>query len=378
MRILQTAPLWERVPPPAYGGTEAVVSILTDGLVQAGHEVVLCASGDSQTLANLRSVYPSSLRTAQQIEDGSPYDWVHAASAIARAHGFDVIHNHAGELPMALASLADAPMLSTMHCLTTPDTRFVWQHYEGYYNTISRAQQGLVPQTPARNAGTVYNAIDVASFPFNAEKDSYLLSLNRIAPEKGTHLAIEVARNAGRKLIIAGKVDRVDRQYFHEKVEPLIDGRGVVYVGEADQRLKRELYAGAAVLLMPIRWEEPFGLVVIEAMACGTPVIAMARGSMPELIQHGRTGFLVHDVAGMVRALDDLHAIDPLQCRQHVEANFDTSRMVQDYLAIYERICSEESLDLTSSPLIAPLRGEAGPDTQPGVRLAEFQQERGV
>lgn len=372
MRILQIAPLWETVPPPAYGGTEAVVSILTDGLVKAGHEVVLCASGDSQTLAELRAVYPRSLRTAEGVENGSPYDWLHASRAISHARQVDVVHNHAGEILMALAPLAGVPMLTTMHCLTTPDTQFVWQHYEGYYNTISCAQRSLVPTTRGRYAGTVYNAIDVASFPYSAEKDGYLLSLNRISPEKGTHLAIEAARRVGRQLLVAGKVDRVDRTYFHEMVEPLIDGVKVVYVGEADQKTKRELYAGAAGLFMPICWEEPFGLVAIEAMACGTPVIAMARGSMPELIQHGRTGFLVHDVEGMVDALDDLHTIDPMECRRHVEEKFDATRMVQDYLAAYEKILAEEELGSSPPPkaiAVVPDSQAAGWE-EPDSRLA--------
>lgn len=342
MRILQIAPLWERVPPPAYGGTEAVVSTLADGLVRAGHDVALWASGDSQTLAELHSIYPRSLRTAVEVENGAPYDWVHVAGAIEYARNFDIIHNHAGELVMASSRLTDVPMLSTMHCLTTRDTQFVWECYEGYYNTISHAQRAAVPPTSGRYAGTVYNAIDVASFPFSAEKDGYLLSLNRISPEKGTHLAIEAARRSGQKLIVAGKVDRADRDYYRDVVEPLIDGRDVVYLGEADQQMKRELYVRAKALLMPICWEEPFGLVAVEAMACGTPVLAFARGAMPELIKHRETGFLLHSLDEMVSALDELDSIDPLACRQHVEANFDTARMVQDYLDVYQTILETE------------------------------------
>ena len=229
-------------------------------------------------------------------------------------------------------------MLTTMHCLTTPETEFVWQNYEGYYNTISCAQTALAPPTPGRHAGTVYNAVDVGSYPFSAYKDDYLLSLNRIAPEKGTHIAIEAAGRAGRKLIVAGKVDKVDREYFHARVEPLIDGQNVVYVGEADQAMKRELYVRAAAVLMPLCWEEPFGLVAIEAMACGTPVFAFSRGAMPELIRHGETGFLVGDVDEMVAALSDLRSIDPRRCRDHVVAKFDTALMVSSYLAAYGRI----------------------------------------
>jgi glycosyltransferase involved in cell wall biosynthesis len=343
MKILQIAPLWERVPPPGYGGTEAVVSVLTDALVRAGHDVVLRASGDSLTLAELRSVYPRSLRTAGEVKNGTPpwtpYDCVHAAAAIAGATEFDIIHNHAGEPVMALAGLVDVPMLTTMHCLTTPDTEIVWQHYSGYYNTISRAQvKTLPPLERPQYAGVVYNAIDVASFPFREQKEDYLLCLNRVAPEKGTHLAIKAARKAGRKLIIAGKVDRVDREYYETAVKPLVDGRDVVFPGEADRGTTRELYARAACLLVPICWEEPFGLVMVEAMACGTPVIAFARGAAAELIVDGETGFLVQDVDSMVDAIGEIDAIEPARCRQHVEANFDVPVIVEGYLRLYREI----------------------------------------
>jgi len=353
MRILQIAPLWERVPPPGYGGTEAVVSVLTDGLVRAGYDVVLRASGDSLTLAELRSVYPRSLRTAVEVENGTPYDWVHATQAIADSREFDIIHNHAGEPVMALAPLTARPMLSTMHCLITPDTRFVWERYQGHYNTISRAQTLTVPPLDGpRNAGVVYNAIDVATFPFSERKEDYLLCLNRVSAEKGTHLAVEVARRVGRKLIIAGKVDNADREYYESSVKPLIDGRYVEFVGEADHKLKRELYAAAAGLLMPICWEEPFGLVMTEAMACGTPVIAFARGAAPELVVDGETGFLVNDVDEMVAAADRIDSIDPRRCREHVEANFDVPVMVDAYLRLYKQILGAALAEET--PAMAP------------------------
>ncbi len=355
MRILQVAPLWERVPPPGYGGTEAVVSLLTDALVRAGHDVVLRASGDSSTLAELRSVYPRSLRTAEDVQDGTLYDCVHAAAAIADADAFDIIHNHAGEPVMALAGLVNVPMLTTMHCAITPYTRFVWEYYGGYFNTISRAQINTVPPLERpQYAGTVYNAIDVASFPFREQKDGYLLCLNRVAPEKGTHLAIEAACQAGRKLVIAGKVDRIQDGYYEAAVRPLVDGRDVVFLGEANYRLKRELYASAACLLMPICWEEPFGLVMVEAMACGTPVIAFARGAAPELIVDGETGFLVRDVDSMVEALRKIDGIEPTRCRQHVEANFDVPVMVEGYLRLYREIVGAPA-SLAEMPPVPPV-----------------------
>lgn len=342
MRIAQLSPLWERVPPPAYGGTEAVVYALTEGLVAAGHEVVLFASGDSITSAELRSIYPRSLRTATELKDPQPYDWLHIASALAQAGEFDIVHNHAGEPAMAMAQLVATPMLSTLHCLITPDTKIVWQHYQGYFNTISEAALHTIPaDVPMRRyAGAVYNGIDVKSFPFRANKEDHLLFLSRIAPEKGTHLAIEVARKLGIPLLIAGKVDRVDREYFRTQVEPLVDGDKVRYVGEVTREETKRLMAEARALLMPIVWEEPFGLVMVEAMAAGTPVVAFRRGAAPELIADGETGFLVPsgDVDAMAAAVQRVASIDPIRCRQHVQANFDVSQMVDNYVATYKRL----------------------------------------
>lgn len=357
MRIAQISPLWERVPPPAYGGTEAVVHALTEGLVARGHEVVLYASGDSITSAELRFVYPRSLRTATDLKNPAPYDWLHAAASLADAGEFDIIHNHAGELPMAMSRLVDTPMLTTLHCLITPDTKLIWQHYTGFYNTISHAALRTVPRSIGRSGyvGAVYNAIEVDSFPFRADKEDYLLFLSRLAPEKGTHLAIEVARRLGMPLIVAGKVDRIDRDYYHSTVEPLIDGNLVRYVGEVTREEAKALYAGARALLLPIQWEEPFGLVMPEAMACGTPVIAFKRGAAPELIVDGETGFLVDDgdIDGMVKAVGQLDRIDPHRCRQHVKDNFDVPRMVEGYLDLYERVLT--LADRRPKPSYAPI-----------------------
>ena len=355
MRILQIAPLWETVPPHRYGGTEAVVSVLCEELVQQGHEVTLCASGDSVTSAELFSVFHRSLRTADDLQDRQPYDWMHVALSLKEAaEGYDVIHNHAGEMAMAMSHLVNVPMLTTMHCLVTPDTQFVWDRYRGWYNTISHAARRAMP--PVRGGvycGTVYNGIAVESFPYEEQKEDYLLFLGRIAPEKGAHLAIEVARRLGRHLVIAAKVDRADRQYFHDRVEPLIDGDLVQFFGEADADQKRRLYARANCLLLPLCWEEPFGLVMAEAMACGTPVVAFARGAANELVLDGETGFLVHDVEGMTRAVHRVDHIDPRRCRRHVEENFSAQCMTEGYLATYERILDEAAVGEALS-VVAP------------------------
>lgn len=344
MKILQIAPLWESVPPPAYGGTEAVVSILTEELVRRGHEVTLCAAGDSRTRAELLSVFPRSLRTARDLQDPWPYAWLHSALALREASEFDIIHNHSGELTMAMAHLIpDVPMLSTMHCLVTSDTKFIWDRYPGYYNTISMSQRRSMPPLASGHfVGVVYNAIDVHSFPYDERKDDYLLFLSRISVDKMPHLAVEVARRTGQRLVIAGKVDRVDEHYFNTVLAPLIDGKQIQFMGEADARLKRELYAKARCLVLPLCWEEPFGLVMIEAMACGTPVVSFARGSAPEVIVDGETGYVVRDADEMVDAVRRADRIDPRRCRRHVEENFDVPLMANRYLQAYQRIIVRE------------------------------------
>jgi len=340
VKILQIAPLWESVPPRAYGGTEAVVYLLVEELVRRGHDVTLWASGDSKTSARLRSCCPISLRTAEDIEFKNLYSCQHAALALKEAREYDIVHNHAGEEVMALSQLVpDVPMLTTMHCLITPDTKFVWDLYPGYYANISWSQHRLMPQISCGIfAGVAYNGVDVSSFPFQREKQDHLLFISRLSPEKGPEQAIEVARRTGRRLVMAGKVDPKDREYFKRVVEPQIDGKQIIFKGEADGALKRELYREASCVLMPIDWEEPFGLVMPEAMACGTPVIVFNRGAAAEIVEHGETGFVVETLEEMARAVDQVHTIDPAYCRARMEQRFDAPAMADRYLELYESV----------------------------------------
>jgi glycosyltransferase involved in cell wall biosynthesis len=349
------------VPPHGYGGTEAVVSVLCEELVRRGVDITLCASGDSRTGGRLHTVYGRSLRTADDLVDRSPYEWMHVALSLREADGYDLVHNHAGELAMAMGYLAGAPMLTTMHNNITPDTRFVWDRYQGWYNAISHSQKAKMPTVGGGTfAGVVYNAVDVQSFPFSTQKDDYLLFLSRMCPDKGAHLAIETARRLGMPLLMAGKVDSFDRAYFEEAVRPSVDGRHVVFLGEADACTKRQLYERAHCLLVPLCWEEPFGLVMAEAMACGTPVVAFARGAAPEIIADGKTGYLVDDVDGMVEAVHRVEHIDPSRCRQHVSDHFSPPVMANRYLTIYAAILDQTARRrrIAAAPAIATVVAE--------------------
>lgn len=343
MRIAMLAPLEMRVPPVAYGGTELVVSLLTEELVRRGHDVTLFASGDSVTAADLHAVHPSSLR-------GTPahrgvLNLMNAAACIERTNGVDIVHNHSEYEGLVLGSCFPAPVLTTLHGTVQGDLVGPFLHYNGWYNTLSQAAKRLLPEKE-RFAGVVYNSIDVDSYPFDGSqaRSSDLLFLSRISPEKGPHFAIQVAKRAGRRLIIAGNVADHDEEYFRTQVLPQVDGDQIQYVGEADYALKRYLLPQAACLLAPITWPEPFGLFMIEAMACGTPVIAFDRGSVREVVDDGKTGFIVHDVAGMVAALEELGQISAVDCRSHVRQHFDVARMADDYLATYEYVVRSDGL----------------------------------
>ncbi|MBI4301819.1 MAG: glycosyltransferase family 4 protein [Chloroflexi bacterium] len=346
MRIGMLSPLEMRVPPVGYGGTELVASLLTEELVARGHEVTLFASGDSVTSAQLQSVFPHFLR-------GSPRDkhicnMLNAVACFRQADSFDIIHNHTLFEGLALSMVVNTPVLTTLHGPLEGDYTELFDAYKGYYNTISHAAKRRLPDKGY--VGVIYNAIDCHTYPFGEDGGDYLLFLSRIARDKGPHLAIEVARRLGKRLIIAGNVDTPDREYFHTQVEPQVDGDLIIYVGEADYYEKRRLFASAHCLLLPLLWEEPFGLVMAEAMASGTPVIAFNRGAAPELISHGATGFIVQDVEEMAAAVNQVHHIDRHFCREHVERHFSVSRMADDYLATYQRILLTEALQLPTLP----------------------------
>ncbi|MBW4613811.1 MAG: glycosyltransferase family 4 protein [Desmonostoc vinosum HA7617-LM4] len=342
MRIAQIAPLWERVPPPAYGGIELVVGLLTDELVKRGHEVTLFASGDSISLAKLLSVHPRALRLDSTIKDHSIYDMLQLASVYEHAEDFDIIHSHVGHITLPYTNLVTTPTVHTLHGIFTPDNEKIFKFGKNQpYVSISNTQRE--PRLGLNYAATVYNGIDVSSYKFypQAEEPPYLAFLGRISPEKGTHLAIEIAQKSGWHLKMAGKVDVVDVEYYEQQIKPHIDGKQIEYLGEANHAQKNALMGGAVATLFPITWREPFGLVMVESMAAGTPVIAMKLGSTVEIIDHGKTGLLCNSIQECISAIEQASELDRYACRKYVENRFSVKQMVDGYEALYRQILAD-------------------------------------
>jgi glycosyltransferase involved in cell wall biosynthesis len=338
MRIAQLAPPWISVPPAGYGGTEWVVQQLCDGLSANGHEVVLYATGDSRTAAELRSLFP---RQMPEVMGQTAYDARHVSFAFAdiERERFDLVHDHSGFIAIAFSRYLRPPVVHTVHCAFDEAASGFYAQFADavHYVGISRCQQRLAPPG-MKWAGLVYNAIEVGHWPFRPQKEDYLLAFGRVCAAKGFHLAIAAARRTGQRLVMAGALQEQYREYYEREVAPHVDGEQIVYEGEVSDARKRELFAGARAFLFPITWPEPFGLVMIEAMACGTPVVALREGSVPEVVADGVTGFVCDSFEEFVAALGRVGEIDPHACRRHVEERFTVARMVADYEAVYERV----------------------------------------
>ncbi len=336
MRIAQVAPLFESVPPLRYCGTERVVASLTDELVRRGHDVTLFASGESQTRARLVAARERALRLDPEPGDELAPQVHEVTQVLERAGEFDVIHCHIGYLGLLLGRLVRTPTVHTLHGrLDRPSMRPVYRHFRDLpLVSISDAQRAPLEGLGVRWAGTVHHGLALERFPFSPRGGDYLAFLGRVSPEKGLDTAIEVAQRAGRPLKIAAKVDRADQAYFERVIRPLLSRPGIEFLNEVGDEAKAELLGGALALLFPIDWPEPFGLVMIEALACGTPVIARPFGSVPEVIVPG-TGLLGRSVDELVAAVRRVHTIDRAECRRHVETSFSIARMVDRYEAIY-------------------------------------------
>ena len=341
MRIALVAPPWLSVPPGGYGGIEWVVHLLADELVRRGHEVTLYATGDSTTSAELVS-FISRAAPARMHDPaidaehvGQVYkDIAERASAGA---GPDVVHDHSEWLGPAFAHTVPVPVVFTHHNSLTADRRRVYGSFFDDVAHVCLSEHQRASWAALAGAAVVPNAIDLSAYDATGAKSEFLLSLSRIHPDKGQHIAIEVARRTGRDIVLAGKIDPGDgEKYFEDEVAPLLRSKSVQYLGEVTDETKRDLLQRAAATLFPIRWDEPFGLVMTESMAAGTPCIAFARGAAPEVIEDEVTGFLVDDVDGMTKAVSRLGEISPAACRRKVETHFSPALMTKRYLAVYE------------------------------------------
>ncbi len=342
MRIAILSPTWFPVPPRRYGGIEAVVSLLADGLAEAGHDVTLFASGDSKTKAELVSFFdeaPSS-RIGTMLAD-----LLHALTCFERAGDFDVVNDHSGPLAAAMGSLGGTPVVHTVHGQLQGEWGMVYEKLAGLTSklglvSLSLNQQRTAPSLPW--VANCPNALDLTGYPLREDKGEFLLFLGRMNEEKGAHRAIEVAQAAGLPIKLAAKCREPEEQlYYDENVKPLL-GDDAVYLGEVSHEEKIALLQEARALIFPIEWEEPFGLVMIEAMACGTPVLATRRGAVPEVIGDGVSGIIVDDYREMPAALADVLRLDPAACRRDVEERFTPERMVRNYVEAFELVVQGE------------------------------------
>lgn len=351
MKIAQFAPLWETVPPKKYGGTELVVYVLCEELTKRGHEVTLFASGDSKTSANLEAIIEKPMREAG-IANIFCCECMSMAKLIEMRNDFDIVHNHLGSQFLPFASVLNIPTVNTLHgaFINKEDIDFCMNYSDSPFVSISDSQRVGAPNL--NYISTVYNGIQVEKYTYQEVpdcKDPYIAFLGRLSVEKGVHHAIRLAKETGHKLIIAGKIDLADKKYYESEIKHLIDNRQIVYIGELGHNDKVELLKNAFMTVHPVTWPEPFGLVMAESMACGTPVLALNQGSIPEVIKHKVTGFVENDIDSLIKRVREVENIDRSACRKHVEDNFSAERMTEGYLNVFRKIISSRIEDLEAS-----------------------------
>lgn len=335
MRIAILSPISWRTPPRHYGPWESVVSLLTEELVRLGLDVTLFATGDSQTGATLSAVCPRPYSEDHSVNP-KVAECLHISELFERAAEFDIIHNHFDFLPLTYSSLVNTPVLTTIHGFSSLSIMPVYKKYNDRSHYVAISEADKAPDLDY--IATIHHGIDVSKFPLVESGGEYLLFFGRIHPDKGVHEAIQVAHRARLKLLIAGIIQ--DPDYFESWVEPHIDGTAVEYLGAVGPDRKADLLGHALALLHLIDFEEPFGLSMVESMACGTPVIAFARGAIPEIVRHGETGYIVETVEDAVDAVSAVHSIDRSACREDVERRFSHRRVAHDYIGVYESILS--------------------------------------
>ena len=345
LKIAQIAPLWETIPPKKYGGIEIMIDKITNELLKRGHEVTLFASGNSKTKAELKSVFPKSLFEMK-------VDWYHrsqnlinAANAYSAASDFDVIHNHAGDNGLLFSEISKTPVLTTLHNVLpgskqkNSDEYITMKYFSRKTNFVSISfDQRTHTDIKFNYVDTIYNGINLNDFSFNPKPKNYLVWLGRIHYGKGLWNAVNTAKISKEKLIIAGNMTCESDEKYFQSIKPMIDGKQIKYIGEVGPKKKNELLGNAKALLFPTIWEEPFGLVMTEAMATGTPVVGFNRGSVPEVIKDGVTGFVVENDKKMIKAIKKIDKIDRAECRKHVEENFTIEKMVLGYEKVYDKI----------------------------------------
>lgn len=338
LRIAQIAPLAYSIPPKKYGGTERVIHALTEELVTRGHDVTLFATKDSKTSANLVSVYPLGLKDAniRDLKEWTLLNLLNIGNAYKMQDEFDIIHDHMSVISMPTANLSRVPTVMTLHGQIDNTNRRLFENLDRpYLISISKAQVKNFPEV--QPVDTVYNGLDLESYPFSSEHKGYLLFVGRFFVDKGAHFAIQVARELNMPLVIAAKLEEKDEKYFNDYIYPNLDAR-IQWVGEVNEKERNKLMSEAAVLLHPATWDEPFGLNMIEAMACGCPVVAFNKGSIPEVIKDGKTGFIVNSVSEMINAVKNISKINRDFCREYAVKNFSVKRMVDGYESLYYNI----------------------------------------
>jgi glycosyltransferase involved in cell wall biosynthesis len=378
LHIAVLAPPWIAVPPPGYGGIEAVVDLLCEGLVGRGHDVRLFAAPGSRSPARVHPLldapHPDAIGASQYESDHVAGAWEEIESAASEGRPFDVLHDHSGFTALAMADRIAVPVVHTIHGPFDRETARFYQRHgrKAQLVAISRSQAATAP-VGARIAAVVPNPIALERWPFRARKQDYVLLVGRMTPVKGAHRAVKAAQLAGRRLVLAGPVQPGQETYFSEQVEPHVDGRRVQYVGEIGGAAKQELFAGAAALLMPVRWREPFGMVMIEALACGTPVIAFPEGAAAEIVIDGENGLLVSDEAQMAQAISEVGSIDPARCRASVADRYAVSVTIAGYEQMYHHAITVAHGRETR------LRRLPTPPSRPSVRVVgeHWQRSRG-
>jgi len=340
MRIAVLSPISWRTPPRHYGPWESVVSLLTEELVRLGLDLTLFATGDSQTSGKLVAVCPRPYSEDDSV-DPKVAECLHISEVFERAADFDLIHNHYDFLPLTYSALVKTPVVTTIHGFSSPAIIPVYKKYNARSHYVAISEADKSPELDY--LATIHHGIDIAQFPFLEAEGKYLLFFGRIHPHKGVREAIEVAQRVGIKLVIAGIIQ--DQDYFAAEVEPHIDGKTVEYLGSVGPDQRADVLGHALALLHLISFEEPFGLSMVESMACGTPVIAFPRGSIREVIRHGETGYIVEDIEHAVNAVAALQSIDRSACRKDVEQRFSHTRMARDYVDAYEKILDQGAGD---------------------------------